>query len=67
MIREECGKGFCRSTSERECWFHHVTINGVAISPKKGTKRLRYSDVVELASFQVGSFLLDLIFRRQRQ
>lgn len=47
MICKECEKEFCRSTSGRECWFHHVAMNGVPTCPKKGTKRLRPSNIDE--------------------
>ena len=47
MICKQCDKGFCRATSGRECWSHHVAMNGLPSSPKKGTKRLRPGEVVD--------------------
>ena len=47
MICKQCDVGFCRATSGRECWSHHVAMNGLPLRPKKGTTRLRPSEVEE--------------------
>ena len=47
MICKQCDKGFCRATSGRECWSHHVAMNGLPPNPKKGTIRMRPSEVEE--------------------
>ena len=39
MKCKECGVGFCRSSTGRDCWSHHVAMNGIPESPEKGTKR----------------------------
>ena len=46
MICKQCNKGFCRAASGRECWSHHVAMNGLPTCPKKGTTRLIPSEVV---------------------
>ena len=35
----ECGVGFCRNSVGRDCWSHHVAMNGIPEAPKKGVKR----------------------------
>ena len=39
MKCKECGVGFCRTSTGRDCWSHHVAMNGIPESPEKGTKR----------------------------
>ena len=45
MKCEECGFGFCRDNSGRECWSHHVALGGIPQAPKKGTKKKRCNEV----------------------
>ena len=39
MKCKECGVGFCRTGSGRDCWSHHVAMNGIPEAPQKGLKR----------------------------
>ena len=39
MKWKKCGVGFCKTDSGRDCWFHHVAINGIPEAPRKGQKR----------------------------
>ena len=33
----ECNKGFCRDTSGRSCWLHHVAHGGYPVTPARGS------------------------------
>ena len=44
MKCKQCNFGFCRPTSGRECWSHHVAMGCVPQAPEKGTKRQRACD-----------------------
>ena len=45
MKCQECGYGFCRDNSGRDCWSHHVALGGIPQAPKKGTKKKRCNEV----------------------
>lgn len=39
MMCKECRVCFCRTGSGRDCWSHHVAMNGIPEAPQKGVKR----------------------------
>ena len=41
----ECGVGFCRNTSGRNCWASHVALGGPPAAPKWGTKKRKCNDM----------------------
>ena len=36
LICKECNKGFCRDSSGRSCWSHHVALGGCPTAPERG-------------------------------
>ena len=36
---KEYGVGFYKTGSGRDCWYHHVAMNGIPEAPRKGQKR----------------------------
>ena len=40
----ECGFGFCRDSTGRNCWSLHVALGGVPQKPKRGTKKRKVND-----------------------
>ena len=36
LICKECNKGFCRDSSGKSCWLHHVALGGCPQAPEKG-------------------------------
>ena len=41
MKCSECGKGFSRDNSERNCWSLHVAYGGVPCPPIRGSMQRR--------------------------
>ena len=41
----ECKVGFCRDTSGRSCWSHHIAYGGVPKPPPRGTLKRKVSEV----------------------
>ena len=41
----ECKVGFCRDTSGRSCWSHHIAYGGVPKPPPRGTLKRKVSEI----------------------
>ena len=47
LMCRQCGVGFCRDSSGRGCWSHHISAGGIPAPPAKGTHKRKSKEVTE--------------------